>query len=186
MARQQLNLFTTSKFPNLSGLELEFGGKLRKGRRKIARPIDPKRSMHVVLRSSRARGKWSLLHPKNVRRVRAEVDRAAIRFRVKIHGFSNVGSHVHLIAKAPTREAFQRFLKTASGRIAAKVTGAKKGNSVGRFWDHLAYSRVVSWGRDFINTQIYHTKNLFEGEGVELLTASGFRTFRLRFGRLES
>lgn len=185
MLRQQLNLFTKSKFPNLSGLELEFGGSLRKGRRKIARPIDPKRAVHIVLRSTRARGSWSFLHPQNVRRVRATVDNAARRFGVKVHGYSNVGNHLHLIAKAPTREAFQKFLKAVSGRIAARVTGAKKGNAVGRFWDHLAYTRVLAWGRDFINAQIYLTKNLFEGEGVRLLTSRGYRTFRIVSGRLQ-
>jgi len=54
--------------------ELQHGGELTRGRRKTARPLDPKRPVHLVLRSSRAKGPWSLLHPKNERRVRRVLD----------------------------------------------------------------------------------------------------------------
>lgn len=184
MARQQLSLFTKSNFPNLSGVELEFGGRLRKGRRKIARPVDSRRPMHVVLRSSRAHGKWSMLRKLNRKAVEKVLKRGCERYDVKLLSKANVGNHIHLILKAKTRNDFQGFMRVVAGRIAANITGAKKGNAVGRFWDHLAYSRVVAWGRDYINTQIYLTKNLFEGEGVELLTLSGIQRFRLRYGKL--
>lgn len=186
MASQQLKLFTKSKFPNLSGIELEFGGNLRKGKRKIARPVDPKRLLHVVLRSSRARGNWSLLFENNKACVDQVLRRARARFQVKILEKANVGNHIHLIIQPKTRKDFQGFMRTVTGRIAALVTDARKGNKVGRFWDGLAYTRVVRWGADLLNVRHYITQNLFEGEGIELPTATGFRTFRIRSGRLQT
>lgn len=186
MRKQQLNLFTKSKFPNLSGVELEFGGSLRKGRRKIARPVDPKRPLHVVLRSSRARGHLSLLAENNKACVNRVLRGALGRYRVKILEKANVGNHIHLVIQPKTRKDFQGFMRMITGRIAALVTKAKKGRKVGRFWDGLAYTRIVRWGTDLLNVRHYITKNLFEGEGVELPTTSGFRTFRIRSGKLQS
>ncbi len=77
-------------------------------------------------------------------------------------------------------------MRTVTGRIAALVTKAKKGHKIGRFWDGLAYTRVVRWGTDLLNVRHYITKNLFEGEGVRLLTSKGFRTFRIVDGRLQA
>lgn len=137
-----------------------------RGRRKAFRPLDPKRPVHLVLRSSRAQGQWSLLHPSNVRHVDGHARRIALKHRVRLYRYVNVGNHLHLLVKTPTRRAFQRFLREASGVIAAAVTGARKGNAVGRFWDFLAYTRVVAWGRDFRNVELYFIKNLFETAGL--------------------
>lgn len=55
-----------------------------------------------------------------------------------------MGNHFHLKLKPPTRECFQKFLRSIRGRIARLVTGAKKGKSFGqKFWDELAFSRVL-------------------------------------------
>lgn len=64
-----------------------------------------------------------------------------------------------------------------------KITGVKEPKR--KFWDSLAYSRVVHWGRDLLGLQHYLTKNAFEGDGIELLTATGIvRRFFIRNGRL--
>ena len=145
---------------------LEHGGETRPKRRKLARPIDPKRPLHVVLRSSRARGNWSLLHPRHKGRVYGLVESISERYDVRVYRFANVGNHVHLLVQAKSRKNFQAFLRVLSGAIAFVVTGAKKGNPVGRFWDHLAYSRVVGWGKDFDRVRNYLILNLLEGFGV--------------------
>ncbi len=94
--------------------------------------------------------------------------------------------------KARTHEAYRSFVRFVSGKIAFEVTGAKKGRAMvskkadGKFWDSIPFSRVLEWGRDFINARIYITKNLFEGEGLELPTPIGSRVFRIRDGTLLS
>ncbi|MBC7691406.1 MAG: transposase [Methylotenera sp.] len=144
----------------------DHGGSVHTGKRKEARPLDPRSPLHLVLRSSRARGKWSFLQPHHKRRIEHLLREEARKSGVVIYRLANVGNHLHLLLKARNRLAFQRFLRTASGRIAVLVTGARKGNPVGRFWDQLAYSRIVTWGRELQELQKYLIKNLFEAAGL--------------------
>ncbi|MCM2279415.1 MAG: hypothetical protein NDJ89_15175, partial [Oligoflexia bacterium] len=53
-----------------------------------------------------------------------------------------------------------------TGTIARTITGARKGVRKGRFWDALAYSRVVTWGRELKNVSIYVIMNELEGQGI--------------------
>lgn len=176
-----MNLFTKKRFPNLSGTSLEHGGFTRPRRRKIARPVNPKKAMHLVLKSSRARGKWSLLTKENRKKVDYVLDKASRLFNVQVINRANVGSHIHLIVKAKSREGFQNFLRVASGHIAQYVTGARKARKkVGKFWDTLTYSRMLAAGEDYINTQIYITKNQLKDTGVELMVSTGFKLFKPR------
>ncbi|MBI2606994.1 MAG: hypothetical protein HYW49_13050 [Deltaproteobacteria bacterium] len=173
--------------PDLFGKHpLEFGGRPTRGKRKTARPIATKRAMHLVLRSSKARASLSLLNPAKRKIVDRAIRAAEERFPVRIYGRANVGNHIHFVLKARTHGAYRAFIRYLSGRIAFEVTGAKKGRAAGRFWDSIPYSRVLEWGRDFINARIYITKNLFEGEGIALATPNGPRVFRIRDGTMLS
>jgi len=139
------------------------GGELRKGKRKIARPLDPKRPMHIVMRATQARGAWSLLNKRNKARVFVTVHETAERFGVRIDRFANVGHHLHILVLPGSRTGFQNFLRSAAGSIAFFVTGAKKGQALGsRFWDLLAFTRVIEWGREFKTVGTYFAKNLLE------------------------
>lgn len=159
------------------------GGELAKNRRKTLRPLDPKQALHVVLRSSQARGRWSMLDRKHSRHIHDFTHRLAERKGVRIYRFANVGNHVHLLVRARSRRSFQAFLRELSGGIALIVTGARKGaslrkNETGRgFWDYLAFTRIVKWGRDFDGMERYLIKNLFEAMGVPMrrLLAQGYR-----------
>src|SRR5439155_15975924 len=71
------------------------GGAVRRGRRKLERPVSTRRPMHVVLSSARARGPWSLR--KHQGAVRDALREMAQRFGVRIYEFANVGSHLHLL-----------------------------------------------------------------------------------------
>jgi REP element-mobilizing transposase RayT len=166
------------------------GGDLSRGKRKMFRPVDPKQALHVILKSSKARGSLSMLHPKHCNHIEAFVRETAKRWGVKLYRFANVGNHIHLLIQVPTREAWKRFSKEVSGGIAQIVTGAKKGMGLGRnqdasipesakrgFWDHLIFTRIVSFGRDFQGMARYLIKNLFEAAGVPMkrLLAHGVR-----------
>jgi REP element-mobilizing transposase RayT len=156
----------------LPSLPKEHGGSLRPGRRKTARAIDPKQLLHTVLKSSQARGEWSLLHRRNRMHVDQAVQRIARRYDIRVYRYANVGNHAHLLVKTPSRKAFQRFLKELAGTIALIVTGAKKGAALAKnasdrgFWDQLAYTRIVGWGREFKVMERYFIKNLLQAAGV--------------------
>ena len=152
---------------------------MRKGKRKVSRPFDSKRPLHVVLRSTRARQEWSLLRPKNRVLIERLLKSCALLYGIKIHRFVNVGNHLHLMLSASgahhpcaknqryllARTDLASFLRQFAGSIAFKITKASKANPVGKFWDELVYSRIVSWGREFEIVMNYLIKNIFEAAG---------------------
>ena len=141
---------------------IEHGGSVRRGQRKVERPVSTRRPMHVVLSSRRARGQWSLR--KHHRAVREALRACVVRTGVKVYESANVGSHLHLLLRARRREAFQAFLRAFAGMVAQKVTGARRGHPVGGgpFWSALAWSRVVAWGRDYWGVRHYIFRNQIE------------------------
>ncbi len=158
----------------LPKLKLDHGGDIRKGKRKGARPFSHKNAIHVVLRSTQARGSQSLLTKANQHLTEQLLKACCDKHRIRVYRFVNVGNHLHLLLKTKARKYeyakrdFQRFLKEFAGAVAFRITGAKKTepNPKGRFWDKLLYSRIVSWGREYENLRDYFTKNFFESVGL--------------------
>src|SRR5476651_2433799 len=66
------------------------GGYESRGKRKSPRPFSPKAPMHIVLKSARAKGVWSMKHRKNQSRITSMVYVYAYRFRVHVYRFANV------------------------------------------------------------------------------------------------
>ena len=64
------------------------------------------------------------------------------------------------------------------------ITGARKGSEQ-KFWDARVFTRVVTWGRDLRNLELYFIKNLFEASGLysKKAKAQGLRVIPL-FGML--
>jgi len=119
------------------------GGLQSKGRRKLERPLDRNKSVHLTLKSSRATGSWSFLHPKNRTRLEQLLKAKSRKFGIKIQDFANVGNHLHIKLKFQNREGFQNFLRSITCQISKLITGSKKGNKIGKFWDALAYTRII-------------------------------------------
>jgi len=120
-----------------------------------------------VLRSSQARGLWSLRRKANEAAINEELERAAKRFGVKIHERAITETHVHLLAGARRRESLSNFLRFVAGRIAQRVTGACKGRPCPNgFGDEIVWSRVVTWGQEFRSVQAYIRLNVFETMGI--------------------
>lgn len=149
----------------------EHGGevlaKIRK--RKEARPFDPSKHLHLTMRSSRAVGEKSMLHPSRSRLIRSIVFRAAKRNAIELKEFVCVGNHLHFLIQTksrrliPARMSLRAFLREVAGLVARVMTGAKKGQpAVKPFWDHLAWSRIVEWGRDLFGIKKYIQKNIRE------------------------
>jgi REP element-mobilizing transposase RayT len=131
------------------GVEPRHGGQTKTGQRKTSRPLEPSLPLYLVLRSSRARGAWSLKRPTTEARVKETLVTLAKRHKIKIFEFVNGGDQLHLLVRAQSRPGFQAFLRAFAGLTARAVTGAKKGKPAGKFWDALTFSRVVAWGEEF-------------------------------------
>ncbi|MEO5667287.1 MAG: transposase [Bdellovibrionota bacterium] len=173
-----------------------FGGSLlRNSHAKTKRPFSKKLAVHLVLRSSHATGPRSLL--RQGRRVDEILIEEARKQNLKLHGAANAGNHLHLLVQAPSRDHLNAFLRAVSSRISMLVTGARKGTpqtqalskhaaASARFWDQRPFSRLVSVGRDFMNTLAYISLNSTESAGFSRSSARAmFREIRERFARGE-
>lgn len=143
--------------------ETQHGGSHRKGKRKLRRPFDPKCPLHVSLRS--VKGSRSLLRFELKWRVHELLQKISERHRVRVYRFANVGNHLHMLVQARARADFQAFLREFAGAIAVMATGAAKGRPR-KFWDGLAWSLVVRWGRQFRHVARYILLNVLEPSGL--------------------
>ena len=148
----------------LKNPSLSHGGTSRKGLRKTARPLATKRAVHVVLKSSRAVGNWSLLRKKN--QVEDAVYRTARHFHIRIRLYQNVGNHLHLAIQGRHRREIQNFFRVLPQLLVYLVTKTRKGSPIGRFWDAPLFTRVVNWGKDWLNVGAYFEKNRWESKGM--------------------
>lgn len=135
-----------------------FGGSLLKGSHpKKKRIFREKLALHIVMKSSQALGKNSLLRYNE--QIDRELERQAARHSVKVFAAANGGNHLHLLIQTRTREQLSAFLRSFSGRVAQLVVGRKTESQrrafKTRFWDARPFSRLVSWGQDFKNVCRY-------------------------------
>src|SRR4051812_38036681 len=96
----------------LEKLESPYGGELlktRKGRSR-PRPLDTRNSMHLVLRSSQARGDWSFKRPRNAARIRELTQKFAQRHGIKVLSMANVGNHLHFHIRLTNRFTYRPFI----------------------------------------------------------------------------
>jgi REP element-mobilizing transposase RayT len=94
--------------------------------------------------------------------IRVVLRALARRHGVRVYEFAVTSNHLHAVLRAKTRAHFQAFLRAFAGVAARLVTGARRGHPVGRFWDDLAYSRVLHWGREFRKVRDYVIQNAME------------------------
>lgn len=140
-----------------------YGG-ITKGKRKIARPISTKKWMHLTLKSKKAKGNLSLLYSKNIFKIKDIIKKQAYKHGVEVSDYVNMGNHLHLKVKPSTRTGFQNFLKSTTAMIARFVTGANKNNSFGKFWDALAYTRVIQSSYEVFQLQGYFNANRIQSK----------------------
>lgn len=152
-----------TRFPLLSKGPFSFGGALAVGVRKTTRPVSTKQTMHLVLRSEMAKGRYSLLLPKNARLFHHLMSIYANRFDIRIYNFAIVGNHAHLLVRAKSRRGFQNFLRVFPGQLAQRLTKSVRGMPLKRrFWSLIAFSRIVQWGKSFEIANKYITKNIHQ------------------------
>lgn len=148
-----------------------YGGDLLKKRkgRKRGRPLDTRNTMHLVLRSTKAVGKWSFLRSHNKVRIEQIFKKFSARYGVKIIAMANVGNHLHLQIKLSNRFTYNPFIRAVTGAIAMAVTQTsrwRKLTTKERFWNCRPFTCVVKSLRAFLNLRDYIRVNELEGSGV--------------------
>lgn len=145
-----------------------YGGTLRNKRknRKGPRPLAVKHSMHLSLKSSKAKGEWSFYRHR--RTIRGIVDKFATKYGVKIHSMANVGNHLHIHIQLANRFTYRSFIRAITAAIAMAVTGASRWNKLGiKFWDYRPFTRVIVGLRAFLGMRDYVLINEIESQGHE-------------------
>lgn len=149
-----------------------YGGELMKKRkgRLGPRPLATKHTMHLVLRSSKAKGDWSFRKHKN--KINQLVDKFARKYGVQIFSMANVWSHLHLQIKLSNRHTYRAFIRALTAAIAMAVTGASRWKPMkkllkGKFWDYRPFTRVVIGLRAFLSLEDYIAVNQLEGQGYD-------------------
>lgn len=133
------------------------GGVSLKKRRKTKRPLIPGAITHVVLKSSKAQGGLSFYKHKQL--VHSLLREKAKKFFVEIKDFVNMGNHLHLKVRFKDAKKFQQFLKSYTGLLARKITGARRGFRFGRFWDGLVFTRILTSQIEELGLRIYFEGN---------------------------
>lgn len=159
-----------------------YGGELLKTRegRSKPRPLDTKNTMHLVLRSSRARGHWSFKRSRNQSKIFRILYRFAAKYGIKIIAIANVGNHLHLHLKLSNRYTYTPFIRAITSSIVIAITGnkrwwsksegasAQKYLKIGKtFWDYRPYTRVVIGFRAVLRLRDYIKINELEGFGYK-------------------
>lgn len=146
-----------------------FGGHIYAGNPKSKRPFFSNQALHVVLRSSHAKGHNSMLRDRHCNAIKYLVRKQALRFRIELYRYANSGNHLHLLVKpGRNRKQFTSFIRAISGLIVRQVLRAERGQAKGiKFWDARPFTRVVSWGKAFERCALYIEKNILEALGFE-------------------
>ncbi len=143
--------------------EKEFGGSLAiKGKRKTERVLNSRKPLHFVLKSKQSVNLYS--HRSLLRKL---LFLYAKRFGVKVYKESVQKDHFHFCIKITNRQLFRGFIRALAGVIAQKLGEG--------LWILAPYSRVVTWGRDFLAVLDYILLNDCEVGGRVPYALRGLR-----------
>ena len=141
--------------------------------RKGSRPLATKNTMHFVLRSSKAKGAWSMARPQNRKKIDQIARKFAQKYGVRILSVANVGNHLHFHIQLTNLFTYKPFMRAISGAIAMAVTGVNRWTKVNdgtklKFWDYRPFSRVIAGGmKAFLAVKDYVQINKLEGFGFK-------------------
>lgn len=120
---------------------------------------------------------------KRQRRIESLVRGRAAAEGIRVYDFANVGNHLHIVIRVPSRRAYKSYVRALGGLIARQVLGAERGKPqlgqrtpgsdvISRFWDARPYTRIVTWGRDYAQLKSYVELNRMEAAGIDRATAA--------------
>ena len=147
------------------GKAAAFGGTLlRQKKNRYARPLSTKLPIHLVIKSSQAKGGWSFLLPRNRRILENTLKLMAKLYGVRVLEVGNSGNHCHFLLRISNRQLYKSFIRAFTGTMVRKICGTAK--LARRFFDFRPFSRVVIGWRGYQIARDYVWLNHLEGLGV--------------------
>ena len=172
--------FKTKQQSQFKARKTDHGGDL-KHPQKRARPLSTRDSMHLVLRSTKAKGKMSFYrHKKQIDQI---LQKFAAKYHIQLKSYANAGNHIHLHLKLFKRQSYIKFIRAVTAAIMMKVTGFCRDRPKPldfQFWDQRPFTRLVRSYKAFQNLVDYIQINVFEAMGYSRQEARA-EVKRLRF-----
>ena len=165
MKSKQLKLFRSPG--------LEHGGEhRRKSKGRGARPLSTRETIHLTLRSSRARGPMSFRAPKNAHKIDQLLEKFAAKFGVKVFSCVNNHTHLHIQMRLSNRQLYKPFIRALTAAIAMAVAGTSRWKkATEKFWDLRPFTRVAIGRKGFEFLRDYLDINRLESNGISRLGA---------------
>jgi len=130
--------------------------------------------MHLVLRSTKAKGDWSFKKSNNEKKIKGIVEKFAEKYGVKILSLGNVGNHLHFHIQLSNRNGYKPFIRAITAAIAMAITDTsrwKKRDGNWKFWDYRPFTRIVQSFKAFLTLKDYIEINQLEGLGCGRINA---------------
>jgi REP element-mobilizing transposase RayT len=182
---KQLSFFNSNSHTKMNSFKKKFSKAKSRGRKqlrsentfggkyclnynpKTKRPLNEKKALHLVLRSTLAKGRYSFKNKVFEEKIWDIIRKHSRKNNIKIYEYANASNHLHLLIRAKAREDYVRFIKTITGLIARLVSGIEKGSRLKRkFWDARPFTRIVSFTKnDFKRVKLYLLRNTLETIG---------------------
>ena len=92
-----------------------------------------------------------------------------------------VSNHIHIMIKGRTRQDLQNFFRVVAGHIAQELLrqfpvlpservqrggASKTREKENKFWQTRIYSRIVTWGKEYLHVKGYIVQNALEALGL--------------------
>ncbi|MBX3017196.1 MAG: hypothetical protein KF767_04855 [Bdellovibrionaceae bacterium] len=142
--------------------ENAYGGTLRRRRdRRGARPVSSRHALHMVFKSSSAKGPTSFLHPRSRVILHRTLRQMAKRYGLRVHEVGICGNHFHMLVRFHHRRYLLAFNRVFTGTLVKRLCGSQKLEK--RFFDFRPFTRVVESRRGYQIARDYVLLNQLEG-----------------------
>jgi hypothetical protein len=132
-----------------------FGGEHLKHKRKSQRPLDFKKSTHLVLRLKPLLP--SLMNPRD-KNLRKGFCKIADKYNIKVYQLIFNHTHLHAAILIPDRQAYVAFIKELTSKVVAyfsRITNIQ----FKKIFLNRPFTRIVEWGKAFRKLINYLMKN---------------------------
>lgn len=149
---------------NISSMKNYFGGAYLKNKRKTQRPLDFKKSTHLVLRLKDHLP--SLLSPRDLK-LRTGFHKLAEKYEIRVYQLVFNHTHLHSVLLIPNRNAYVAFIRELTSKLVlyfARTVRLK----VRRIFQNRPFTRIVSWGKGMKILRKYMQKNESESGVLQL------------------
>lgn len=159
--------------PRLQSTQAHGGTLFKKARYRCRKPLSTTKPIHLVLRSSLAQGSLSFRKDKNWKQIETLCRKFAQKYKIKIEAFANGGNHLHLTLKLKTKDSYAPFIRSLTGAIALKLTGANRHQKNSeKFWDHRPFTALLERAKHSLKNYVSLDllKDLMIIPRIEILT----------------